>query len=706
MKDVSRRTFLKGALASTLGTAVLGTAGALAEGAGTTEVVTVSSEGLSFDKEYDIVVVGFGGAGACAAIEAHDAGARVLIVEKQAEATHFSNTRLSGGYFHFPDPTGDDKALVEYVKAMMSGENCEWKLEGEQPHVSQEMAEMYAKGVRQVPDFLMAQSPDLDPSFMAPGGNASFPMFPCYEEAKYGGTKSARYIGYKEADTSLRPQDRPRLTKTMGEAFHWALIEDGVKTQRPGIDIMYETPAKELIAKDGQVVGVVVESNGQLLRICANRAVILTSGGYEYNLPMRRAFLEGPGVKGWCFYGSPDNTGDGIEMAMKVGAGLAKVGKAASRIEVAVPYGKHYEEEGLKMGIASAITSAKNSMIVDNYGKRYADEFIITDSGRPFRYQFYKEALHYELQTMSYPRVPSWIIFDETRRTESCAVSTSYSVAAFGLVPWAKDNSDAIERGWILKADTLEELAEKIREDGENRDMITAEQLKASVEQFNSYCEAGEDKDFGRSPETMAPVVTPPFYAMKLYPGGPNTKGGIDANSKRQVIDWDGNPIPRLYTAGEISSVFKFTYQAGGNLTECIVCGRQAGIEAAKETSWTGHDAPKSDKADVKLEKTVITDEEIPTVNPADCKDGVYTATAEGMNGNFDVTVTIKDGKITQVDVGENTETAGLGSVAIEQIPGRIVAAQSADVDVYSTATITSKAIIKAVKLALVQAAK
>lgn len=697
MSDISRRSFLKGAAASALGAAamsILPAAGGMAQ------------EAEQWDKEYDIVVVGLGGAGACAAIEAHDAGARVLVVEKQAEATHYSNTRLSGGYFHFPDPSGDHAALVEYVKAMMSGENCEWKLEGEQPHVSQGLAQMYADGVLQVRDFLLAQSPDLDPAFMEPGGNASFPMFPSYEEAKYGGTKSARYIGYKDADASLRPQDRPRLTKTMGEAFHWALVEDGIKTQRPGIDILYQAPAKELIVKDGEVVGLLAEHEGKALRICANRAVILASGGYEYNLPMRRAFLEGPGVKGWGFYGSTDNTGDGIEMAMKAGAALAKVGKAASRIEVAVPYGEPYEKDGLKMGIASAITSAKNSMIVDNYGKRYADEFIITDSGRPFRYQFYKEALHYELQTMSYPRVPSWLIFDETRRTQSCAVAQNYSVAAFGLVPWAADNSDAIERGWILKADTLEELAQKIREDSENRDMITAEQLRESVETFNGYCEKGVDEAFGRSAETMDAVITPPFYAMKLYPGGPNTKGGIDANDKRQVLDWEGNPVPRLYTAGEISSVFKFTYQAGGNLTECIVCGRQAGKEAVKETSWTGHDAPKSDKPDVKLSKTVLTEEEIPAVALADCKDGTFTATGDGMNGSFDVSVTISGHKITEVKVGENRETAGVGTLAIDTLPGKIVQAQSADVDVVSTATITSKAIIKAVKLCLVEAAK
>jgi predicted oxidoreductase len=148
--------------------------------------------------------------------------------------------------------------------------------------------------------------------------------------------------------------------------------------------------------------------------------------------------------------------------------------------------------------------------------------------------------------------------------------------------PGRIDNSDAIERGWILKADTLEELAEKIKADPENKERIDAQTLVDTVAEFNAYCAAGEDKKFGRSPDTMGPVETPPFYAIKLYPGGPNTKGGVDADAQRRVLDWAGKPIPRLFTAGEISSVFKFTYQAGGNLTECIVCGRVAGKNAAE----------------------------------------------------------------------------------------------------------------------------
>jgi predicted oxidoreductase len=146
---------------------------------------------------------------------------------------------------------------------------------------------------------------------------------------------------------------------------------------------------------------------------------------------------------------------------------------------------------------------------------------------------------------------------------------------------------DAVKRGWILKADTIEELVEKIKADPENRDLIDVAKVKETIKNFNEYCAAGKDEEFDRTPSTMGPVEKPPYYAMKLYPGGPNTKGGIDANAKREVLDWEGKPIPRFYTAGEISSVFKFVYQSGGNLTEGIVCGRAAGKNASALSPWS-----------------------------------------------------------------------------------------------------------------------
>jgi len=587
-RKISRRDFLKntGILA---GSAALG-AGFLAgcSQPAAKEATPPAEDSPKWDYEADVVVIGLGGAGASAAIEAHDNGAKVLVLEKQAEATHFSNTRMSGGVFHNPDPSGDRAARVEYIKAMMCGKNIPWKLEGEQPHVSDEMAEMFADGIMEVAKFLLAQAPELDEAGMAPGGDASFPMFPKFAEAKYGRTVRCRYKDYQNADGNLKPFEQPKLTKSAGEAFHWALIEEGIKAKRPEIQILYETPAKRLIkAENGEIIGVIAVQKGQEIRVKAKRAVVLTSGGFEYSAPMRKAFLEGPGVKGWCFYGSPYNTGDGIEMALLVGAALAKVAKSASRIEPAFPHGENYEKKGLKMGTMSAVSSSKNSCIVDNYGKRYTAEDIITDSTKPYRYQFYKEAVRYDMINMIYPRVPSWAIFDEKRRESASLVSLSNSTVGYGFLPWSADNMDAINRGWILKADTIEELAEKIKADPENRGLMTAETLAETIRKFNEYCAAGEDKEFGRNPATMGPIEKPPFYAMKHYPGGPNTKGGVDADAQRRVLDWEGKPIPRLFSAGEISSVFKFTYQAGGNLTECVVCGRLAGKNAAAMEPWS-----------------------------------------------------------------------------------------------------------------------
>jgi succinate dehydrogenase/fumarate reductase flavoprotein subunit len=78
----------------------------------------------------------------------------------------------------------------------------------------------------------------------------------------------------------------------------------------------------------------------------------------------------------------------------------------------------------------------------------------------------------------------------------------------------------------------------------------------------------------------MGPVSEPPFYAIPLYPGGPNTKGGLRADPRRRVLDWEDKPIPRLYAVGEICSVFQFVYQGGGNLAEGITFGRIAARNA------------------------------------------------------------------------------------------------------------------------------
>jgi succinate dehydrogenase/fumarate reductase flavoprotein subunit len=171
-------------------------------------------------------------------------------------------------------------------------------------------------------------------------------------------------------------------------------------------------------------------------------------------------------------------------------------------------------------------------------------------------------------------------------RARQCITSRGISTVGFGFVPWAQDNLDAIERGWVLKGDTLEELAGKIKAHGDNRKLLDDTAFVEAVTKYNEYCANGKDEQFGRKVDAAGAINKPPYYALPLYAGGPNTKGSISANAKREVLDWSGKPIPRLFTAGEISSVFKFVYQGGGNLTECITFGRVAGENAAKQKAW------------------------------------------------------------------------------------------------------------------------
>ena len=108
----------------------------------------------------------------------------------------------------------------------------------------------------------------------------------------------------------------------------------------------------------------------------------------------------------------------------------------------------------------------------------------------------------------------------------------------------------------------------------------TVEGIKTARAVFDGYTDK-KDADFGRRPATLGKIEQGPFYAMPLVAGGPNTKGGLLADADRRVLAWDGTPIPRLYSVGEIASALKFVYQGGGNLTECLVYGRHVGKNVA-----------------------------------------------------------------------------------------------------------------------------
>jgi 3-oxosteroid 1-dehydrogenase len=518
----------------------------------------------------DVVIIGFGAAGGCAAIAAHEAGVETVIIEKQPEAKHYSNSRMSGGGFHSPSPDGDFESIKAYAKAMFSGENLPHKLEGEQPEFSDDLAHAWATYAPQNAAFMRG----LDPQFKTfSSAGAAFPEFPGADRAQYACLRST-YIGAEyEAGQTGNTRYADKSQKEAGEAFHTCLLT-GVQSRN--IPIHYDTAAQSLcVNDDGAVIGVEAVCNGQHVIYHARRAVIVTCGGYEYNVRMRKAFLDGPGKEGWAFYGTPANTGDGIRMALKIGAALSKIGSVAGRVICAIPERRH----GLKIGLNTSSVGKPNEIVVDNLGRRYAAERRITKD--PSRYIFYKEALQFDTVTLTYPRIPSWMIFDSTLFGGGALIGAAS--AAYNDIDWDNGNLNALRNGWILQGATIAELAAKIREHPDNREMMNADALAQQVEKWNRYCAAGNDPDFDAEPNTMGVVNKPPYFAIPLYPGGPNTKGGLRSNARREVLDWDDKPIPRLYAAGEINSVFQFVYQGGGNLAECIVFGRIAGKNAAAE---------------------------------------------------------------------------------------------------------------------------
>src|SRR5262245_56712322 len=445
----------------------------------------------------DVVIIGFGSAGGCAAIEAHDAGAEVIVLEKQPEDTHYSNTRMSGGGFHSPDPVGDFESLKSYAKAMFSGDNLPHKLEGDQSEFADELAELWARYAPQNAPFMRS----LDPAFQAVvSASAAFPRFPGAARSGYAVVRSTYTGKYDEDALTGRSRDTAKSAKQSGEAFHACMLT-GVQSRK--VPVHYGVAVTDLVLDDdGMVAGVRAERGPHRLVYRARRAVIIASGGYEYNVRMRKAFLDGPSSEGWAFYGAPATTGDGCSGALRSGAALAKTGSIAGRIICAIPE----RRLGLKIGLNTSGVGKPNEIVVDNHGRRYASERTITKD--PTRYHFYREALRFDTATLTYPRLPSWMVFDSVMMRRGPVVSVA--AAAYNGVDWGEDNQKALANGWILKGDTLEALAQRIREHSDNKGVMDTAALTNAVETWNRFCAAGHDADFQREPGTMGTVAVPP----------------------------------------------------------------------------------------------------------------------------------------------------------------------------------------------------
>lgn len=578
--------------------------------------------------EYDVIVVGYGGAGATASIEAADEGAEVLLLEKAPKGQEGGNTRYAGQAVLALDKNKVDKG-TEYFKSLRGKFNTP------------------------VDDIIISylEKAGENQEWLTSIGAKNIMSFPFNEYDYPGGEVMDALIIEGEMFTG-------KLYRTLQEA---------VEKRSDKIEVWYESPAVGLIQdpRTKTVHGVKVENNGRVLNIRAKNGVVLCTGGFENNQQMIQDYLHLPyGYSKAARY----NTGDGIKMAMEVGANLWHMGNMAGPdLNVLNPetgttfaYAIQGEKSVLSTGFAT-----QNTIFIGADGTRFTDESVLPHHGY---IDFHGSWIQMPLS------LPAFAVFDETARLSQPVYDS-----------WSEGNVEEIEKGYVIKADSIDELAKKIGVDSAN--------LKKTIKDYNKFCNDKKDTDFNRNPKTLKPIAKAPYYAMELVPSFTNTQGGPERNKNGEVLDVNGRPIPHLYSAGELGSMFSSIYQGTGNLGEAVVFGRISGKNAAK----VKYDVLQETAMKVKTPiKAVWTEREEIIL-----KSGEYIGKDRGIGGPIEVKVNVQNKKIMNIDVVYHNETKGVSTNAIKTVTDRIVKNQTTDVDTVSGATVTSKAIINAVKDAL-----
>ncbi|MFC1988577.1 FAD-dependent oxidoreductase [Chloroflexota bacterium] len=472
----------------------------------------------------DVVVIGSGAAGVTAAITAHEAGANVIILEKQEAQTPISNSLLAGGDFLCPS---EAKGAEEYLRALCRvDEGLYWT----------DLDVIHAWATYTVENKKWLENLGGSVQLSRDGGPYDLPGRETVNAYRFRG---------------------------MGPGLMQFLYDQVNQRHIPLLSGMQATNL--LTNTKGEVVGVkaLKQPGSEQVNVEARRAVVLATGGFEFDEQAKLQYL-----KAYPFYftGALALTGDGIRMALDVGAQLWHMNCCSAGAILRVPV----SPQGMRPGFGGPTRKPVPDVgyiITDRSGMRYTDENFES-------HVFACEMALYESKKHLYPRIPSYWIFDHKRFAAGSLNRRRGPRDQYQDYSWSSDNSEELERGWIKRGDTLKELGLALG--------METETLLNTVNNYNLYCKNGLDADFSRKPETLAPLNTPPYYAVELWPGGPNTQGGPRRDSKAQVLRYDGSPIPRLYSAGELGSIYGMLYPgSGGNLAECFAFGRIAGENAS-----------------------------------------------------------------------------------------------------------------------------
>ena len=570
---------------------------------------------MSWDHTVDVLVMGSGGAGMCAALRAADLGQRVLIVEK--DDAWGGNTAMSAGAVWVPGnrsmnakgitDTEDDG--VRYLLAVTGGEIPEARLRTF-VHDANRMVD-YLESRTRVRFDALERYPDYHDDLPGgtPGGRALEPEpidgsllaeeFATLHEAYPGELMLGKFMmSVMEARALLDPGVTPmvemakgmaryagRSTKrkrlggrdphlTMGQALT-ARLRLSLRDRH--VPLWISSPVVALVVEDGRVQGAVVHHEGRDLRVEARRGVVIAAGGFERNEEMRQQYQQHPVASAWSA-ASLGNTGDGIRIGEEVGAKLdTELMREAWWTPAVRPPGLVY---GSVMVIEKSLP---HGIFVNRLGRRFTNEAA--------SYTAVVQAMYAD-DAKTGATVPCWWILDKTYRTR-------FPIGPVGPARLMSDQKLqkvaprwAPGAGWLHRADGLDALAADIG--------IPADALRETVERFNADARRGVDTEFHRGENandryysdarvkpnpSLGPIETPPFYAVEVYPSDLGTKAGLVTDDGGRVLDAHDAVIPGLYAAGNsATTVMGRAYPgAGGTIAPAMTLGFVVGESLARD---------------------------------------------------------------------------------------------------------------------------
>jgi len=534
--------------------------------------------------EADVVVLGTGGAALTAALSAHDHGAgSVVILEKSGMVG--GTTAMSGGMLWIPlnhheqefgiSDTWDE--VVTYLDALSPGLLDPDTLEAflvAGPEMIRYFADKTPVRLHVFQNF-----PDYQPNIPGakPRGTRSLDndVFPFDQLGSWAVRVNPPKTGlptlfsmveamYGGVDEATLEERRRRDCRGRGQALIGALLR-GVLDR--GIPIHLETRGYRLCRESARVIGVIAEQQKGEIRVRARKGVVVATGGFEWNERLVKSFVRGP-ITGPVSV--PECDGDGLMMAIEVGARLANMSHAWWMMSTLEAIGRTRDAKANYL-LCQSERTLPGSIMVNRSARRFVNEAANYNALGPVLHNF-------DANTHEFANMPYWLIFDG-RFKSKYPVFTSRR----------KDPAPS----WAVCADSIEALAEGIGLDGRV--------LRATVDRFNADVRKGHDDEFQRGDttfdnfwgdqsleppfSTLGVIDEPPFYAIKMEAGVLGTAGGPKTNASGQVVDWHDNPIEGLYVAGNtMAQVTGMGYGgAGGTLGPGMTFGFIAGRHAATQ---------------------------------------------------------------------------------------------------------------------------